>query len=301
MLQGSSMMEPPAQNIPPGKPSWLTKPLSTGRNYDKVVRLLKRHRLETVCEEARCPNLGECFARGTATFMILGRLCTRNCRFCAVTHGTPQAPEPEEPGKIAQAVRELGLRYAVITSVTRDDLPDGGAAHFAKTISAVKSQNPSTRVEVLIPDLKGSYEALKIVTGASPDVLNHNLETVPRLYQEDRPGADFERSLALLRAVKAIKPEMITKSGLMLGLGETAQELRAALQDLVDAGCGALTLGQYLAPSRDHHPVIRYVHPDEFSEWAQTAYDMGFRAVAAGPFVRSSFQAEELFSKASAA
>ncbi|MFP4085333.1 MAG: lipoyl synthase [Desulfobacteraceae bacterium] len=283
------------------KPPWLTKRLSTGQDYDKVAKLLKEYRLETVCEQARCPNLGECFARGTATFMILGRLCTRNCRFCAVTHGTPQAPEPEEPGKIAQAVRELGLRYAVITSVTRDDLPDGGAAHFAQTVSAVKSRNPRTRVEVLIPDLKGSYEALKIVTGASPDVLNHNLETVPRLYQEVRPGADFQRSLALLRAVKAIKPEMITKSGLMLGLGETAQELRAALQDLVDAGCGALALGQYLAPSPDHHPVIRYVHPDEFSEWAQTAYDMGFRAVAAGPFVRSSFQAEELFSKASAA
>ncbi|MFP3910473.1 MAG: lipoyl synthase [Desulfobacteraceae bacterium] len=294
-------MKHSTENVRLKKPPWLTKRLSTGQDYDKVAKLLKECRLETVCEQARCPNLGECFARGTATFMILGKCCTRDCRFCAVTHGKPRPPNTEEPDKVGEAVKALRLSYAVVTSVTRDDLPDGGAAHFAKTIVSIKAKNPATRVEVLIPDFRGSTEALKAVIDTSPDVLNHNLETVPRLYQEVRPGADFQRSLALLRAVKAIKPEMITKSGLMLGLGETAQELRAALQDLVDAGCGALTLGQYLAPSPDHHPVIRYVHPDEFSEWAQTAYDMGFRAVAAGPFVRSSFQAEKLFSKASAA
>lgn len=277
------------------KPPWLKKQISAGQDYDKVVRLLRECRLETVCEQARCPNLGECFARGTATFMILGKTCTRNCRFCAVTHGTPLPPDPAEPENIARAVSELRLRYAVITSVTRDDLPDGGASHFAKTISAVKGHNPETLVEVLIPDFRGAKEALHTVVSACPNVINHNLETVPRLYQGVRPGAEYQRSLALLKAVHPLDPKMVTKSGLMLGLGETAQELRAALQDLVDAGCGALTLGQYLAPSRDHHPVVRYVHPDEFSEWAQTAYDMGFRAVAAGPFVRSSFQAEDLF------
>ncbi|MFO7987436.1 MAG: lipoyl synthase [Desulfatiglandaceae bacterium] len=295
------MMEPPAQNIPLKKPSWLTKRLSTGRNYDKVVKLLKECRLETVCEQARCPNLGECFARGTATFMILGGLCTRNCRFCAVAHGKPHPPNTEEPEKVAEAVKALGLSYAVVTSVTRDDLPDGGAAHFAKTIVSIKAKNPATRVEVLIPDFRGSTDALKAVTDVSPNVLNHNLETIPRLYQEVRPGADYQRSLALLRSVKSIHPGMITKSGLMLGLGETGSELRTVFNDLREAGCGALTLGQYLAPSRDHHPVLRYVPPDEFFHWEQTAYDMGFKAVAAGPFVRSSFQAEDLFFRVGAA
>ncbi|MDZ7698626.1 MAG: lipoyl synthase [Deltaproteobacteria bacterium] len=282
---------------PSAKPPWLKKRLSSGESYGRVVRLLKECGLHTVCEAAHCPNLGECFARGTATFMILGNMCTRNCRFCAVMHGPPDAPEKDEPRKVADAVKELGLMYAVVTSVTRDDLKDGGADHFARTIRAIKARNPATGVEVLIPDFKGSEAALKRVVAAAPDVLNHNLETVPRLYGDVRPEADYHRSLSLLRAVRRINPEMITKSGLMLGLGETSEEVKAVLADLVDEGCRALTLGQYLAPSREHHPVMEFVYPDVFLYWEKTAYDMGFEAVASGPFVRSSFQAEQMFQK----
>lgn len=277
------------------KPPWLKKRVSSGHSYGKVVNLLRRCRLHTVCESAHCPNLGECFAKGTATFMILGDVCTRNCRFCAVLNGQPDAPQKEEPGKVADAVEELGLTYAVLTSVTRDDLPDGGAGHFAKTISAIKAKTPHPAVEVLIPDFEGSNMALETVVAAGPDVVNHNLETVPRLYPQVRPEANYRRSLDLLQKVREIDPGMMTKSGLMLGLGERREELRASLGDLLSAGCRALTLGQYLAPSRDHHPVVEYIHPDVFAYWEKTAYEMGFEAVASGPFVRSSFQAERLF------
>jgi lipoic acid synthetase len=279
----------------PEKPPWLKKRLSSGRNYEKVVGLLRESNLHTVCEEAHCPNLGECFSSGTATFMILGDHCTRNCRFCAVQHGTPEAPDKKEPEKVARAVKRMGLRYAVITSVTRDDLPDGGAGHFAQVISAIKGLNPETRVEVLIPDFKGSEEDLRTVVTAAPHVLNHNLETVPRLYAQVRPKADYRQSLTLLQRARQLDPDLMTKSGLMLGLGEQSEEVEAVLHDLLAAGCRLLTLGQYLAPSKEHHSVVRYVPPEEFTKWEETALTMGFQGVASGPFVRSSFHAGDMF------
>jgi lipoic acid synthetase len=281
----------------PTKPSWLKKRLSSGLHYDKVVALIKNGNLHTVCEEAHCPNLGECFSNGTATFMILGDHCTRNCRFCAVHHGVAEPPDEAEPQEVAGAVKKMALRYAVITSVTRDDLPDGGAGHFAAVIGAIKEQNPGTKVEVLIPDFQGSVEDLKTVVTAAPYVLNHNLETVPRLYPQVRPQADYHQSLELIRRVGEMDPGLTTKSGLMLGLGERNEEIKEVLYDLLAAGCRLLTLGQYLAPSKDHHPVIEYVTPESFLKWEQTALDMGFRGVASGPFVRSSFHAGEMFEK----
>ncbi len=283
----------------PAKPPWLKKRLSSGHAYNKVVRLLKECSLHTVCEAALCPNLGECFSRGTATFMILGDRCTRNCRFCAVGHGICEPPDKEEPQKVADAVKELGLRYAVVTSVTRDDLPDGGAGHFAETICAIKNRNPGTRVEVLIPDFQGSHDDLKTVMAAAPHVLNHNVETVPRLYPQVRSQADYHGSLQLIQRACRINPAVATKSGLMLGLGETPDEVYRTLQDLLAAGCRLLTLGQYLAPSREHHPVVAYVSPLEFSKWEKAARQMGFKGVAAGPFVRSSFHAGALFQEMS--
>jgi len=283
----------PAQKKPP----WLKKRVSTGRGYHRVVKLLRKCSLHTVCEEALCPNLGECFSNGTATFMILGDHCTRNCRFCAVNKGTPEPPNKEEPQKVANAVKELGLQYTVITSVTRDDLPDGGSGHFADTIHAIKHQNPETKVEVLIPDFQGSVEDLKTVVAAAPHVLNHNLETVPRLYAQVRPQADYHQSLTLIRRTVEMNPGLATKSGLMLGLGETHEEVRKVLYDLLAAGCRLLTLGQYLAPSKDHHRVVEYVPPDTFLKWKKTAFEMGFQGVASGPFVRSSFHAGEMFEK----
>ncbi len=279
------------------KPPWLKKRLSSGRDYDKVVGLLRNKNLHTVCEEAHCPNLGECFSSGTATFMILGDHCTRNCRFCAVRHGTPQTPDPAEPEKVAEAVKKMGLRYAVITSVTRDDLPDGGAGHFASVIRAVKRQSPETKVEVLIPDFQGSDKNLKTVLAALPHVLNHNVETVSRLYPKVRPQADYHQSLELIERAGKAAPGLWTKSGLMLGLGERNEEVKEVLHDLLKAGCKLLTLGQYLAPSRDHHPVVAYVTPESFLHWEQTALKMGFQDVASGPFVRSSFHAGEMFEK----
>ncbi|HKI48076.1 MAG TPA: lipoyl synthase, partial [Desulfobacteria bacterium] len=273
----------------PTKPPWLKKRLSSGLHYDKVVGLIKNSNLHTVCEEAHCPNLGECFSNGTATFMILGDHCTRNCRFCAVHHGVPEPPDKREPLEVAEAVKKMALRYAVITSVTRDDLPDGGAGHFAAVMGAIKEQNPELKVEVLIPDFQGSAEDLKTVVTAGPHVLNHNLETVPRLYPQVRPQADYQQSLELIRRVGEMDPGLTTKSGLMLGLGERNEEVKEVLHDLLTAGCRLLTLGQYLAPSKDHHPVITYVTPESFLKWEQTALDMGFRGVASGPFVRSSF------------
>ncbi len=281
----------------PTKPPWLKKRLSSGRGYHKVVKLLKECSLHTVCEEALCPNMGECFSNGTATFMILGDHCTRDCRFCAVLHGDPQPPDKNEPQKVADVIKKLGLRYAVVTSVTRDDLPDGGAGHFAETISAIKNKNPGTQVEVLIPDFQGSAEDLKTVVTATPHVLNHNMETVPRLYPRVRPQADYHGSLQLIRRAGEMNPGLATKSGLMLGLGETQEEVRRVLKDLLTAGCKLLTLGQYLAPSKNHHPVMEYVPPDQFLNWEKSAYEMGFQGVASGPFVRSSFHAGEMFRK----
>jgi len=279
------------------KPPWLKKRLSSGEGYHKVVRLLKECNLHTVCEEALCPNLGECFSNGTATFMILGDHCTRDCRFCAVLHGLPEPPDKKEPQKVADAIKVLRLRYAVVTSVTRDDLPDGGAGHFADTIRAIKNRNPGTQVEVLIPDFQGSAEDLKTIVAASPHVLNHNIETVPRLYPQVRPQANYRGSLKLIQRAGEMNRGLATKSGLMLGLGETHDEVRQVLEDLLAVGCKLLTLGQYLAPSKDHHPIVEYVPPDQFLEWEKTAYEMGFQGVASGPFVRSSFHAGELFQK----
>ena len=276
------------------KPLWLKKKIHTGGALHSVRSLLGRCRLHTVCEEARCPNLGECFSLGTATFLILGDVCTRSCRFCTVAGGPPDPPDPDEPSRVADAVRELGLSYAVVTSVTRDDLDDGGASLFAETIGAVHNTSPGTGVEVLIPDFRGDRDALRTVLDARPDVLNHNVETVPRLYPAVRPEADYRRSLGVLGVAAACVPAVPVKSGIMLGLGETDDELRRVLDDLLAAGCRLLTLGQYISPSRLHYPVERYVPPEEFERWRETALDTGFKAVASGPFVRSSYHAAEM-------
>jgi len=282
------------------KPAWLKKRLHTGETYHKVFALLKESQLHTVCQEAHCPNLGECFSHGTATFMILGDQCTRNCRFCAVRHDAPHPLDEEEPELVSKAIEALGLTYAVITSVTRDDLPDGGAAHFADTVRAIKARNPGTDIEVLIPDFQGSKSALRSVVEAEPDIINHNLETVPRLYPEVRPQAIYKRSLQLIGRVGLLDRRILTKSGLMLGLGETHGEIIDVFGDLLQAGCRALTLGQYLAPSPAHHQVIRYLPPEEFSQLEEIAYQMGFAAVASGPFVRSSYDAGKMFLKVKA-
>ena len=277
------------------KPPWLTRRLPSGPEYEKIRRLISRGRLHTVCQEAKCPNIWECFSNRTATFLILGDRCTRNCRFCAVAHNPVEPPDPAEPIRVAQSVEKLGLAYVVVTSVTRDDLPDGGAGHFAKTIREIHRRIPEAVIEVLIPDFKGDAEALRTVLEARPQVLNHNIETVPRLYAAVRPGAVYARSLELLGRVKTIDASIPTKSGLMLGLGETTAEIRQTLQDLLDAECRMLTMGQYLQPSKDHLPVARFVPPAEFDQWQKTAFQMGFSEVASGPFVRSSYHAKELF------
>lgn len=277
------------------KPPWLKRRIPSGATYQEVHKLLKSGRLHTVCQEACCPNLGECFSRGTATFLILGDRCTRDCRFCAVGHGPPESPDSGEPARVADAVKAMGLQYVVVTSVTRDDLPDGGAKLFAETIRAVREKSPGTQVEVLVPDFKGNMNALMTVVEARPDVLNHNIETVPRLYPSVRPGAAYKRSLDLLQQVRHLDSSIPTKSGLMLGLGETLDEVRRTLQDLLGAGCSILTLGQYLQPSKKHLPVARFIPPEEFEAWKQTALKMGFAEVASGPFVRSSYHARELF------
>lgn len=278
-----------------GKPRWLRRRLPTGPEYERIRHLIKDQRLATVCQEAMCPNQFECFGRGTATFMILGDRCSRNCRFCAVGHGPQGPPDPEEPGRVAEAVRALGLRYCVITSVTRDDLADGGAGHFAATIQTLRAKNPQLLIEVLIPDFQGDAEALATVLAAGPDVLNHNLETVARLYPIVRPEAKYGRSLELLRQSKAIAPGVATKSGIMVGLGETTEELLQLFADLRQADCDILTIGQYLQPSRGHLEVIRFLPPEEFVTLGQQALALGFGAVAAAPFVRSSYQAEGLY------
>lgn len=277
------------------KPRWLKRRLPTGHTYEEVRSMLSKSQLHTVCQEAQCPNLWECFSRRTSTFLIMGPSCTRNCRFCAVVHGPPGLPDSGEPTRVAEAAQHLGLSYVVITSVTRDDLLDGGASHFVKTIKEVRKKMPDTLVEVLIPDFQGNEDALKMVVDARPHVLNHNLETVPRLYPSVRPEADYHGSLALLKLAKLYDPSVPTKSGLMLGLGEFPEEVKNTLQDLLDAGCNILTLGQYLQPTKGHLKVERFVSPEEFAGWKETALAMGFSEVASGPLVRSSYQAKELY------
>jgi lipoic acid synthetase len=279
----------------PRKPPWLKRRLPTDSSFQEVRGLIEKGRLHTVCQEAKCPNIWECYAHQTATFLIMGSRCTRNCRFCSVTPGPPEPLDPQEPARVAEAAARMGLKYAVVTSVTRDDLPDGGAAHFAATIREIRRRVPGTQVEVLIPDFQGDRPALLIVLEARPDVLNHNIESVPRLYPQVRPQADYLRSLALLKRARDFDSGLATKSGLMLGLGEEAQEVRHTLQDLRAADCRILTLGQYLQPSPEHLPVIRYVTPEEFENWRTSALQMGFAEVASGPFVRSSYHARESF------
>ncbi len=283
----------PAGDRPPRKPAWIRVRLGDTREVARIRRLLREHGLHTVCEEASCPNLGECFGGGTATFMILGDICTRRCPFCDVAHGRPLPPDPAEPERLARAVRSLGLRYVVVTSVDRDDLRDGGAGHFVACVRAIRAHNPGIRVETLVPDFRGRVErALEALAEAPPDVFNHNLETVPRLYRRVRPGADYRGSLELLRRFGAHHPQVPTKSGLMLGLGEAPEEVEAVMDDLRAAGCRMLTLGQYLQPSRDHLPVERFVSPAEFERLRRLGERMGFEQVASGPLVRSSYHAD---------
>lgn len=274
------------------RPDWLRISVPEPAALGSMEKMLSGLRLETVCQSANCPNMGECFGRGTATFMILGRECTRRCRFCAVSKGEPAPPDPEEPERVARAARKLGLKYVVVTSVTRDDLADGGAGQFVRTIDRLRAEVPGVAIEVLVPDFQGNVEALGMIFQARPEQFNHNVETVPRLYQSIRPQADYGRSLEVLH--KAADFGLHVKSGLMLGLGEQDEEVRQTLLDIKNNGCEYLTLGQYLAPSGDHAPVVRYLAPDEFDEWARQARVMGFRHVAAGPLVRSSYRAGEM-------
>src|SRR5487761_197693 len=276
------------------RPEWLRVKFFNGPNYQDLKRLMRTLQLNTVCESARCPNMGECWEHGTATFMILGNICTRACGFCAVPSGKPAGPPDElEPDRVAEAVERMGLRYAVVTSVNRDDQPDGGAGIFARTISEIRRRVPACKVEVLIPDFRGEWNALETVIAARPDVLNHNTETVPRLYHEVRKGAVYGRSLELLRRVKELAPKMPTKTGLMLGLGEERDEVVAAMRDLAAQGTDILTLGQYMQPTREHLPIVRYLHPDEFAEYKTLGEQMGFSHVESGPLVRSSYHAFE--------
>jgi lipoyl synthase len=277
------------------KPPWLKKRLPPIQDLLRVKEILGETHLHTVCEEARCPNLGECFSHGTATILIMGRICTRNCRFCAVENGLPVLLDKREPEQVARAVSEMGLRYVVLTSVTRDDLPDGGASHFADTIRAIRTLDRAIKIEVLIPDFKGETASLEIVLKACPDVLNHNVETVARLYPQVRPQADYRRSLHLLRQSKEINTQMLTKSGFMLGLGERPEEVMDLLADLRRASCDLLTIGQYLQPRPDRLPVVRYIPPEEFGDYKRIGEGMGFKSVASGPFIRSSFHASQMF------
>lgn len=276
------------------KPDWIRIRLTANPEVDRIKGILRQRKLASVCEEASCPNLSECFSHGTATFMIMGEICTRRCPFCDVAHGKPNALDPDEPRQLAEAVAEMQLKYVVVTSVDRDDLKDSGAGHFAACIEAVRKANPTTTLEVLVPDFRGRMDiALSILADTPPDVFNHNLETVPRLYKKARPGADYEWSLDLLARYKSVQPDVQTKSGLMLGLGETFEEVVEVMKDCRRHNVDMLTLGQYLQPSRDHLPVDRYVHPDEFEALAEEARALGFKRVASGPLVRSSYQADQ--------
>jgi lipoic acid synthetase len=276
------------------KPDWIRVKIPASSKINHIKQKLREHKLASVCEEASCPNLGECFSNGTATFMIMGDICTRRCPFCDVAHGKPKPLYENEPTELAAAISEMGLSYVVITSVDRDDLKDSGAQHFANCISETRRLNPDIKVEVLVPDFRGRMDiALEILKDSPPDVFNHNLETVPRLYKQARPGADYAWSLELLKRYKALKPEVTTKSGLMLGLGETLDEVKQVMVDLYEHNIDMVTLGQYLQPSRDHLKVERFVHPDEFEELRAYGESLGFKHVASGPLVRSSYHADK--------
>ncbi len=281
-------------------PPWFKKKIPDPGVLTSMGALFDGLNLHTICESALCPNLGDCFSQRTATFLLLGNTCTRNCTFCAVKQGVPNPVDVNEPQHLAEAVEKLALRHVVITSVTRDDLPDGGASHFARTIALLREKDKGLTVEILIPDFCGSLPSLKIVIDTHPDVINHNLETVPRLYSEVRPKADFRRSLRLLEQVKELDSRVVTKSSLMVGLGETREELLGVMEELRRVKCDLLTIGQYLQPSPSHHPVVRYIPPEEFLEYEGTGKEMGFRAVASAPLVRSSFNAAQLYATAKA-
>lgn len=279
------------------RPEWLKVKTSWGDDYRRIKSLLGRFDLHTVCQEANCPNISHCFEMGTATFLILGYICTRGCKFCDVQRGVPLPVDEEEPKRVAEAIAELKLHYAVITSVTRDDLSDGGASLFAQTIKEIKNKIPNCQVEVLIPDFAGSVESLKLVLEAKPDVLNHNMETVKRLYPVVRVGADYQRSLDLILNVKEIDPTILTKSGMMLGLGESWEEIIELMSDLRNVNCDLLTIGQYLSPSKEHLPVTKFYHPDEFAQLEIIGEQMGFKHVESGPLVRSSYHAKDQVNK----
>ncbi len=282
------------------KPDWIRTRVSNDPKVTQIKRMMRELRLSSVCEEASCPNLSECFSHGTATFMIMGDICTRRCPFCDVAHGRPNPLDEDEPRNLAKAIGQLDLNYVVITSVDRDDLRDGGAGHFDACIRAVREASPGIKIEVLVPDYRGRMDmALEAMSHNPPDVFNHNLETVPRLYKQCRPGSDYQWSLNLLKNHKARFPKVPTKSGLMLGLGETREEVEVVMQDMRDHDVNMLTLGQYLQPSADHHPVMRFVHPDEFNELKVVGEAMGFSHVASGPMVRSSYHADQQAAAAS--
>jgi len=276
------------------KPAWIRARSPSDPAVSRLKGILRENRLHTVCEEASCPNLGECFAGGTATFMIMGDICTRRCPFCDVAHGRPDPLDSEEPENLAHTIQAMGLSYVVVTSVDRDDLRDGGAAHFSACIEAIRARNPGIRIEVLVPDFRGRMDrALDILVKSPPDVFNHNLETVPGLYKKVRPGSDYAWSLNLLQRFKALQPAVPTKSGLMLGIGEEISEVEQVMRDMRAHGCDMLTLGQYLQPSVHHLPLVRYVHPDEFERLGEFGYELGFTHVASGPMVRSSYHADQ--------
>ena len=296
-MAGPPAVAPPAPLVPIApagrKPAWLKVKAPGGPNYVALKNMMRDLKLHTVCEEAHCPNIGECWEHKAATFMILGDVCTRNCAYCAVAHGTPLALDAREPERLAAAVEQMGLRHVVITSVDRDDLPNGGAEVFAACISEIRRRLPDTSVEVLIPDFKGNPDALRIIVAARPDILNHNLETIARLYRIARPGGRYQRALELLRNAKAIDPALMTKSGLICGLGEEWDELLAAMRDVREQQVDILTLGQYLRPSDQHLPIARWYTPDEFAELKRFGMSLGFRHVESGPLVRSSYHAWE--------
>jgi lipoic acid synthetase len=279
---------------PQRKPAWIRARSAADPAVARLKEVLRDNRLHTVCEEASCPNIGECFSGGTATFMIMGDICTRRCPFCDVAHGRPEPLDADEPENLARTIRAMQLNYVVVTSVDRDDLRDGGAEHFTRCITAIREHNPATRIEVLVPDFRGRMDrALEILNSAPPDVFNHNLETVPGLYRKVRPGSDYAWSLNLLKRFKALHPDVPTKSGLMLGVGETIEEVEQVMRDLRAHDCDMLTLGQYLQPSKHHLPLVRYVHPDEFDRLGELGYQLGFTHVASGPMVRSSYHADQ--------
>ena len=283
-----------ASDAPLRKPDWIRIRIPASKEVERIKSLLRKNKLSTVCEEANCPNLTECFSGGTATFMIMGDICTRRCPFCDVGHGKPNPLNADEPKNLAEAITEMGLNYVVITSVDRDDLRDGGAQHFADCIREARALSPNLEIEILTPDFRGRMDiALDILAAEPPDVFNHNLETVPRLYREARPGANFEWSLQLLQKYKALKPQLLTKSGLMVGLGETKEEIFDVMKTMREHDIDMLTIGQYLAPSRDHLPVRRYVEPTEFDEYTTYAKELGFSRAACGPLVRSSYHADK--------